>query len=46
MEGFDSLHEQLETHKKNLKNVDQSIKRLNGAEGELNINISRSGVAR
>ena len=28
------LHEQLELHKKSLKNVDESIKRLSGKEGE------------
>ena len=30
------LHEQLELHKKSLKNVDESIKRLNGKESANN----------
>jgi len=30
------LHEQLELHKKSLKSVDESIKRLSGKEGENN----------
>jgi hypothetical protein len=34
MKDLDLLHEELETHRKSLKDVDDSIKRLNGNEKE------------